>query len=282
MSAVIPVLVLKNSDCTFGARRSCDGEIAVALDHRNLRHRQIGDDIDATRLQLGNLRRRFVDEAIDQLVELGRTLPIAGERFERDADLGLVVDDLERTGADRMGVEIVLTLFRDVLRRHDHPAIAGHLGRQHRIGLLEEEVDRHVVDDVDMVDIGVVVALRALLAGRPEQAVEGKLDRIGIERLVVLELHAGAEMKPQALAFVQFVPAGGEASAQLHVGAPIGEAVEDIGRNVRPGDEERIIGIPAAGIERRGNGERAGGICARRRQPCRQGGGKQQAGNSQF
>ena len=60
-------------------------------------------------------------------------------------------------------------------------AVAGQLGQQHRVRLLEDEVDGVLVHDLHLADRVVVGLLRTLGAFRAQQAVEGELDGIGVE-----------------------------------------------------------------------------------------------------
>src|SRR5690606_36825540 len=61
------------------------------------------------------------------------------------------------------------------------------------------------------------------------------------------------------LAFIQLFPGFGEAGHDLQVRAAIGEAIEDVGGDSGPLNEEGVDRIPAARILRAGNGHLAGG-----------------------
>ena len=127
-----------------------ESEVRALLDGRREAEGDERRDIDAAGLELGHLGVRLRDEAGHDLVDLRRAAPMIRKGFQRQAHLRRVLDELERSGADRIHVEVGVALLLDVFRRHDHAAIAGKLRQQHRIGLLHDEVDRVVVDDLHL------------------------------------------------------------------------------------------------------------------------------------
>ena len=108
------------------------------------------------------------------------------------------------------------------LGRHHHAGAVGELGEQGREGLLQDELDRHRIDDFDLLDrsqIGPPVR-----AFHGEVTVEAVLGGRGIERLAVVELHAGPELDGDGLA----VGRGFVAERQLRHDVELGVDVEQL------------------------------------------------------
>ena len=184
-----------------------------------------------------------------------------------------------------MQVELLIAHFPDVFRRHDHRAIARELGQQHRIGRTEMEIDGIGVDHFDTLDGGVVRALRPLGAFLAEQAVEGVLDRIGIEGLAIVEGHALAQMKADLEPVARLLPGFGQRGHEFHVRPAIGQAIEDIRRGRGPVHQKRVDRVPGARVLRRRDDhlaigesrcdQRAGG----QKQRCRRGSERSENGH---
>src|SRR5690606_12583389 len=93
-----------------------DLQLRVGLDHRQHADRNgwRHDDVDAAGLEFGDGGRGLGDETIVQFGNLRRATPVIGISLQLDAGLRRVGYELERTGADRVEVEIVLALLLDV------------------------------------------------------------------------------------------------------------------------------------------------------------------------
>ena len=92
--------------------------------------------------------------------------------------------------------------------------------------------------------------LRPLAAFLAQQAVEGEFHCLGGEGFAILEGHALPQGEADALALVQFFPGFGQTGDQFHVGAAIGQAFKDIGRDRGPVDQKRVDRVPATRILR--------------------------------
>ena len=89
----------------------------------------------------------------DQIVDLGLAAPIVGEGLVADDGVLLVVDELERAGADRLLVELLgrarLHQVVGIFGREDGAEIHREIGDDRRVRLGERHLDRVVVDLVD-------------------------------------------------------------------------------------------------------------------------------------
>ncbi len=109
------------------------------------------------------------------------------------------------------------------LGRDDHPGAVGQLREQRRERLVEDELYRVIVDDLDRfegADLGLAVRAR-----QGEVALDAELDRGRVHRLAVLELDALAQRHHQALIVVDPMPFGRELRDDLQIGADIDELV---------------------------------------------------------
>ena len=124
-------------------------------------------------------------------------VPVVGELLDHDLVLRDALDELVGAGADRLQGELVACRLGR-LGRHHHAGAVGQLGEQRREGLLEVELDGERVDRLDALDRGELgLAERALHVHVPLETVLGGL---GVERLAVVEFHAGAQLQHDRLA----------------------------------------------------------------------------------
>ncbi len=77
-----------------------------------------------------------------------------------------------------------------------------------------------------------------------KQAIEGELDGFRIEGLAIVERHAGAKLESDALALVQFFPGFSQRRHDLHIGAAIGQPIEDVGGGRGPVHEKGVDRVP--------------------------------------
>ena len=119
------------------------------------------DQVERARAQVGEPHRAVDDRQVGDLVDEDVVLvPVVLEFLDHDAVLLHPLDELVRTGADRMQAELVALRFGGLGRDH-HAGAVGELGQQRREGLLEVELDGQRIDDVDRVDhadVGLAVA----------------------------------------------------------------------------------------------------------------------------
>ena len=234
-----------------------DAQLGVGIDGGNQADRHQRGDVDAARLQFGHLRRGFGDEAVDQTIQLGRATPIIRVGRKGQADLGLILDELERPGADRVQVEELLAFFLDICGWHHHRAVARQLGQQHRVGLDQNQINGVVVNDLDRADGGVVGLLRAFRALWPQQTFKAELHRRRIEGLAVVELDALAQGKADALVVVHHLPLGRQTRQQIQLGVAQDQPVEQVAADPPPVEGEGVDRIPAAVIGGKRHGQRA-------------------------
>ena len=123
------------------------------IEIRGLRERH---HVALARLELGVARGRVAGDRVDQVVDLGATLPVAVERLVPDHRVLLVGPELERAGADRInvgGVGRALLLHRlEIFLRQDRRKIHRHVGKERCLGPLEVETHRRIVDLLNGVD----------------------------------------------------------------------------------------------------------------------------------
>ena len=236
------------------------GEVGAVGDGRGERNGDLAGDVDAAGLEFGDLGVGFDDEFVDDLVEFRCATPVGRVGFERELDFVFVAGDFERAGADRGGGEALARFLGDVFGRYDHGAVAGEFGEHHRVGPFQHDVDGVGVDDFDGADRGVVGLLRTFGAFGAEQALDGEFYRFGVEGFAVVEGDAFAEFEAEAQAVVELFPGGGEAGFEVELFVADDQAVEDVGGDGAPGDEEGGDGVPIIGVLGLGDGEGAGGV----------------------
>ncbi len=156
------------------------------------------DQIEAARPEVREPHGAIDDRQVGDLVDEDFILvPIVGEFLDHDAILLDALDELVGAGAHRMQTELVARRFGRLGRNH-HAGAVGELGEQWRERFLQDEPDRHRIDDLDLVDRSQVgLAERAL---HREVAVEAVLGGLGVERLAVVERHARPELDGDGLA----------------------------------------------------------------------------------
>ena len=154
------------------------------------RHR--GDEVHLVVAQRRGPGEGLGDGLVDDAPDLRSAPPVPVEGLD---DQVVVLDQLheaEGAGAHRAERQTLVALLGGVLRRHhreiDEPV------QQRRVGLAEHEVDGVVVHHVDPRDLGHVGAVGRLLLGI-EHPLEGEADRLGVERLAVVEDDAAAQLE---------------------------------------------------------------------------------------
>ena len=170
-------------------------DAGLALERVELRDRHAERHVDVPRLEV---HRHGVLVGVvleDDLVDLGRALPVVlvGDHA-RVAGL-LVLDGLERPGADDR--RVVLELVGGVLARDLAPDVLGHDRDPHAqdvgLGLGQDELDGRVVDGHGLLHVD-----RVGREGREvvlDDVVVGEGDVVGGERLAVLPRDAGVDLE---------------------------------------------------------------------------------------
>ena len=131
--------------------------------------------------------------AVDEDVIL---VPVVGEFLEHHAILLHALDEFVGTGANRMQAELVAFGFRGLGRDH-HAGAVGELRDQRRERRLQYQLDGQGIDHLDMIERRQLrLAERSLHRQMP---LERELGRLRIERLAVVEFHAGAQLDRHSL-----------------------------------------------------------------------------------
>jgi hypothetical protein len=170
-------------------------------------------DVDLTRSEPGQARRRIRDSPDDELLEGRRLAPVVGDRLEAMVVALLALHVAERPGADRVQRGFVLSHRLDVLLRGD-VLVADELGevRGHFPDpILEVHHHRVLIRGLDAIEMGAKERRRPALRVGLEILLDGELDVLGghlAEALV--ELHARAQLESPRPELVRGLPFGGE------------------------------------------------------------------------
>ena len=172
------------------------------------------------------------------------------------------------TGPER---DALVALLRDVLRGNDSEI--DQAVHERGVRLARDQVDRVVVYDVDPSDLGHGCPVGRLLL-RIEDALEGEADRLGVERLAVVEDHALTELELEG-DVVHEAPGFGELRHDAVLGVAADEGVENAHADHGPEGGEVHGRVEVFGGPRDGYAELALGLGYGGRRQERQEGDKQ-------
>ena len=197
--------------------------------------------VEAARPEIGQPHRAVDDRQVGDLVYEDMVLvPVVGELLDHDAVLRDPLDEPVGAGADGFQREPVARRLGR-LGRHHHAGAVGELGEQRREGLLEVELDGERVGDLDALDGGELgLAERALHVEMPFEAVLGGF---GIERLAVMEFHAGTQLDGDRLAVGRGLAAERQLRHDVRLLVDVEQLVADRGEDDSRGVEARQGGI---------------------------------------
>ena len=205
----------------------------------------IGAELDLARLERRGSRGLVGDDAPDDAVEIGILLaPVVRVALGDDELAALVLDELERSRADRRGVGRVLEDVRaleDVARR-DVAEVAKSAQQQvqrHRTRIAEHR--RMGIGRIDRLEI--LLELGAVVEMLLPHLHGGVLDIGRGERLAVVPVHALAQLEGDRLPVGRSLPAGGKHPDRAALGVEIDQRLHDLaGDDVdeRRGPERRI------------------------------------------
>ena len=200
------------------------------------------DQVELARLQIGETHGRVGDRQEDNAVEMYRVLvPIIGEAIEHDAILRYPLGEFVGAGAHRMLAELVARRLSR-LGRNDHPGTVGQLRQQRGERLVEHQLYRVVVDDLDRFErADLALAVRAR---QGEVALETKLHRLGVQRLAIVKLDALTQLHRHGLVVVAEFPLRRQHRHDAELGVDIDELVAE-----RSEDDAADIGARQGRVE---------------------------------
>ena len=167
-------------------------EIVVGPDGGDVGRQSALDQIEISRLKIGEAHGGVLDRPVDDLIDVHVVgIPVILEPLHDDAILLDALDETIRPGAHRLVAELVAELFGR-LGRHDHAGAVGQGGDKRRERRAQVEADGEVVDHLDTFDGGQLGAPERRI--HPAVAVERVFDGFGVHRLAVVEL----DVRPQA------------------------------------------------------------------------------------
>ena len=238
-----------------------DGELGVGLGGIDVERGDLGD-VERAGAEVGEADGAVGQDAVGDAVEVDAGgVPVGGEALEGDAVLGDALDEAERAGTDGVEAEI-LAGGRGGLGGDDHAGAVGQHGDERGEGLFEHDADGEGVDDLRPfhgADLVAAEAAREVLV-----AVEGVFDGCGVERLVVVEADAGADVDEECRG-VDLLVAGGQHGDDLLVLVEVEQLVADGGHDegadvgARQGRVEEIGVVAHADAQRLGVGCRGEG-----------------------
>jgi hypothetical protein len=187
------------------------------------------DQVEAAGTQVGQAHGRIDDRQVGDPVDEDLVLvPVVRELLDDDAVLLDAFDELVRAGADGMEPELVARGFGG-LGRHHHAGTIGELGEQRRERLLEQQLDGQWTLDLDLFDRADLGPAEGGL--HEEVAVEAVLCGLGIERLTVVEFHAGPELDRDRLAVRRGLVAQRQLRDDVHFLVDVEELVAHRGQD---------------------------------------------------
>ncbi len=162
-------------------------------------------------VELAGREREFAcavgrDQAIHDRVDLRPAAKVAVMRDQLHVLLRHVFSERERAGADRAGAELVAELFGGLFADDVAAVIVRNPAEEVRIGILQHDADRVVVDRGDAVDAGEVAGkARAPRVSRSCQRIDNVVGRQ--LAVIAVKLDALAQMERPGLAIFGGVPA---------------------------------------------------------------------------
>ena len=166
------------------------GHLALDVGQQGDRHLPREGDVELARHEAQHRRRAVGHDGVLDAVEIGPALlPVVGVLGELDALVLLELDELEGTGADRLGAH----LRRRDVAGIDRRVARGEQGGERRLRSLEMNRDLMVALGLGAVDVAVPRGARVaaqLRLGLAGQQIEGADDVLGGEGLAVMPLHA--------------------------------------------------------------------------------------------
>ena len=200
-----------------------DGEARVLLQPLDqLGRLEAREGVDVAGQQRVHLRRRVLDDLEHHRVELDRARVAVGRRAHQDDRIAfLAFPEHERPGADR-----VLVVGRRGLGMHDPGVAQRQAVEQEGVGRLQRHLHGRGIDHLDLVDVG-VERLGGIGRIGGEQPVEREFHDRRVERLAVVELHAGPQLEDVFLAVGRDRPALGEAGPDVAVAVDAAQRLED-------------------------------------------------------
>ena len=211
------------------------------------------DHVDIARQQRGHARRRVADDVELDVGEIVFGLvPPVGIVLQRGPPVGLAHAEDERAGSVGVTCREVLGGFRQIGRidrvvrlapglAHDHPR--GDFLEEDRIGDLHLEVDRKVVDLLDVLHR---LEIAGKLTAGADRTLVAEHDVVGGERFASGELHPVTEVKTPG-GRRRRLPRFGERGLNLEVAVAPYQRVVDVLRE----REQECLG-PCVGVHRVG------------------------------
>ena len=188
-----------------------DREIGIGAQLGDHVGRHLDHQVDPAGQQLVDPRIGVGDRAEHDAAQGRGAGPMVFVPLHRDLAVRLPPGKAERPGADRVAA-VVLAMRHHRRGRHDQTGGVGQVRQQRRIGRVEVEAHRQIVDDLGVLDrreeerqrkgAGVVVGVALV-----QHAVEVECHRIGVERRAVMEHHAVAQIERVDRAVLADVPA---------------------------------------------------------------------------
>src|SRR5713101_3535095 len=218
-----------------------DPEPAVRAELRQVARRDALDHLEVARSQARHARGRVGDRhELDAIEVNARLVPVVGEALEDDLALGDAFDELEGTRAHRLRGELVAERLRR-LRRDHHARPVGQRGEERHQRLREVEPHGEVVERVnalDLADLGLPEGAR-----RVQMPLDVEAHGLGVHRLAVLELDAGAQLDDDREAVGRPLVAGGELRNDLEIRGDVEELVAEAGEDqaARVGSADRRV-----------------------------------------
>ena len=213
-----------------------DLRAAAPLHRLDRVRRHVLHDVDLAREQGRHASAELGDEAEGDAARVGGPLPVIGIALDDQPVIALPLDEPERAGADRLLRQGLRALLLQRLGRHEGVGERGVVDEA-RPRLLGDQPHHVVVDDLYFLDRLPVRGGRVMaLAGRILRVLERRLDRLGVERLAVVELDALTQRELPG-GVVDDLPSGGEHRPGLEgLGVAVEQAIVDV--------LEHVVGRP--------------------------------------
>ena len=227
----------------FGGQR---GFLRQAID---LAHRYVDGEIDLTRLDRRDARRRILDDFEDHPADFWLRSPIGVVALEHDAGIELVFDELVGAGANRLLNEAINARSFHVFLWYNKAAEKGEPHRRGRRRLLEFHDRAGRRRDLDIDDPAPGIRGVDLVTGL--DALEERVAEIVRRQLVaILERHVVAQIDRHGQRVGREFPLGGEVGHERELRVLINGLVEhELEDRLRVG-LEALVRIPGRHIAR--------------------------------